>query len=147
VFAEDIESDFADIEGNAGGEAGIELEVGDADEMHDHAGKCCGASGGFAIFFDFAAPAFVATEFLAQDVDGGFPEIFFGGGVVEVAVIGDQDGEGFLGGCVVGKKLLGGGDLLWNYQIRLMLSMKPGMTSLQSIEAGDFNTSASCSCR
>lgn len=83
VFAEDIESDFADIEGNAGGKAGIELEVRDADEMNDHAGECCGASGGFAIFFDFAAPAFVATEFLAEDVDGGFPERFFGAGVVE----------------------------------------------------------------
>jgi hypothetical protein len=56
VFAEDIESYFAGIEGNAGSEAGIELEVGDADEMHNHAGECCGAGGGFAIFFDFAAP-------------------------------------------------------------------------------------------
>jgi hypothetical protein len=35
VFAENIESDFADIEGNAGSEAGIELEVRDADEMHN----------------------------------------------------------------------------------------------------------------
>ncbi len=79
VFAEDIESDFADIEGNAGGESRVELEVGDADEMDDHAGECYGAGGGVAVFFDFAAPAFVATEFLAQDVDGGFPERFFGG--------------------------------------------------------------------
>jgi hypothetical protein len=122
VFAEDIESDFADIESNAGSEAGIELEVGDADEMHNHAGECCGASGGIAVFFDFAAPAFVATEFLAQDVDGGFPQGFFagvveGGGfgkfieaVGEVAVIGGEDGEGFLGWCVVGQELLGDSD-------------------------------------
>ncbi len=123
MFAEDIESDFADIEGNAGGDAGIELEVGDADEMHNHAGECYGASGGIAVFFDFAAPAFVATEFLAQDFYGVFPEGFFGGGIVEgggfgesieavgeVAVIGGKDGEGFLGWCVAGKELLGGGD-------------------------------------
>lgn len=115
VFAENIESDFADVEGNAGGEARIEVEVGDADEMNDHAGECCGAGGGVAVFFDFTAPAFVATEFLAHDVDGGFPEGFFGGGIIEgggfgesieavgeVAVIGGKDGEGFLGWCVVG---------------------------------------------
>jgi hypothetical protein len=83
VFAEDIESNFADIESNAGSEAGIELEVRNADKMHNHAGECCGASGGFAIILDFAAPAFVATEFLAEDVDGGFPERFFGAGIVE----------------------------------------------------------------
>ncbi len=123
MFAKDIESDFADIEGNAGSEARIEVEMGDADEMYDHAGECGGTGGSFAVFFDFAAPAFIATEFLAQDVDGGFPERFFGGGVVEgggfgesikavgeVAVIGGKDGEGFLSRCVVGKELLGGGD-------------------------------------
>lgn len=90
--------------------------------MDDHAGECYGAGGGVAVFFDFAAPAFVATEFLAQDVDGGFPERFFGGvaegggfgqfvqAVGEVAVVGGEDGEGFLGWCVVGQELLGGGD-------------------------------------
>jgi hypothetical protein len=35
MFAENIESDFADIEGNAGSESRIELEVGDTDEMHN----------------------------------------------------------------------------------------------------------------
>jgi hypothetical protein len=54
VFAEDIESDFADIEGNAGGDAGIELEVGDADEMHNHTGECYGASG--ALLYSLTLP-------------------------------------------------------------------------------------------
>jgi hypothetical protein len=35
-------------------------------------------------------------------------------------------------------------ELLDYYHIRLILNTKPGMTSLQSIEVGDFKTSGSC---
>jgi hypothetical protein len=123
VFAEDVESDFADVEGDAGGNAGVEFEVGAADEVDDDAGEEGGAGGVFGVFFDFAAPAFVATEFLAEDGEGAIPEGFWGVGcgkglgvgelgeaVGEVAVVLGEDVEGGLGGGVAMEELLDGGE-------------------------------------